>query len=309
MARVADCTSIGHSLLSCLVWPGIVALPLFFTLCGPWYQKFFPADWYDEQPVQPVLGAYGFADPKAIKPLGLILGILAVAVGQVFMIFFHAMRRASMLGETTRVQQKERTYNFFDGLRSHLSQPEGFVLIGGYLVGTWMFGWMPSSYYNFHGGINWLHVFAQLLLQDGLQFLMHYGEHKLSSFIYRHSHKPHHRFTNPRLFDAFDGSLTDTTLMIVVPFIIVARIVPANVWSYMTFGSIYANWLVLIHSEYVHPWDAVFRKIGFGTAADHHVHHHFFVFNYGHLFMYWDKLAGTYRDPKDYVERAFNKGV
>ena len=30
---------------------------------------------------------------------------------------------------------------------------------------------------------------------------------------------------------------------------------------------------------------------GFGTAADHHVHHKMFKYNYGHLFMYWDMLV------------------
>jgi len=244
-----------------------------------------------------VRGAYGLADPRTVKPLGLTLGILAVAVGQVFVIAYHALRRYKCLGVTTKVQSKDRPYDFQEGLVTHLSQPEGFVLIGGYLIGTWMLGWMPASYYSFAGGINWTHVVLQLLLQDAVQCGMHLAEHKVSSWLYRNSHKPHHRFTNPRLFDAFNGSLTDTFLMIVVPFFVVARVIPANVWSYMTFGSMYANWLVLIHSEYIHPWDSAFGMLGLGTAADHHVHHRLFVFNFGHLFMYWDKLAGTYKDP------------
>ena len=86
-----------------------------------------------------------------------------------------------------------------------------------------------------------------------------------------------------------------------------ARCVDANVWSYMAFGSLYANWLTLIHAEYKHPWDSAFRAIGFGTAADHHVHHKTFVSNYGHLFMYWDRVMGTYKDPANVAE--FNKGV
>jgi sterol desaturase/sphingolipid hydroxylase (fatty acid hydroxylase superfamily) len=70
-----------------------------------------------------------------------------------------------------------------------------------------------------------------------------------------------------------------------------------------------------------------------GTAADHHVHHKLFRFNYGHTFMwaefllyifltllksenklgriivrrYWDKLFGTYRDPASVCD--FNKDV
>jgi len=297
------------ALLSCLVWPGICALPLAFTFGGPSYRAAFPAAWYDEVPVTPDRGTYGVADPFKMKPLGLILGLLAVAVGHVFMIGYHALRRSGWLGSKTRVQPQAREYEFSEGLKTHLAQPEGFMLIGSYLIGTWMLGWMPSSYYSFAGGINWKHVAAQLLLQDALQFFMHWGEHKISKWVYRQSHKPHHRFTNPRLFDAFDGSLVDTSLMIIVPFIIVARVVPANVWSYMTFGSLYANWLVLIHSEYAHPWDSLFRTLGFGTAADHHVHHRMFVFNYGHLFMYWDKVLGTYKSPCALAGTHFNKDV
>jgi sterol desaturase/sphingolipid hydroxylase (fatty acid hydroxylase superfamily) len=290
---------LGAALACCLVWPCIVVLPLVLTLggdtCG--YQALFPRSWYDEEPVQPARGEYGVADPRAVKPLGLTLGIVAVALGQVFVLIYHWLRRNRFLGSLRPVQAKAREpYNFVQGMVSHLSQPEGFGLIGGYLVGTWMLGLMPASYYSFAGGIRWHYVLAQLLLQDCLQMLMHLGEHKIHPAIYKHSHKSHHRNTNPRLFDAFDGSMADTTLMIIVPFLVVARVVPANVWEYMTFGSLYANWLCLIHSEFVHPWDWVFRRLGLGTAWDHHVHHRLFVFNYGHLFSYWDRLAGTYRD-------------
>ena len=110
------------------------------------------------------------------------------------------------------------------------------------------------------------------------------------------SHKPHHRFTNPRLFDAFNGSATDTFLMILVPLFLTSRLVHCNVWSYMAFGSLYANWLTLIHAEYSHPWDPLFRKLGLGTAADHHVHHKLFKFNYGHTFMYVSCISRKFID-------------
>ena len=44
-----------------------------------------------------------------------------------------------------------------------------------------------------------------------------------------------------------------------------------------------------------------------GTAADHHVHHKTFVYNYGHIFMWWDRLIGTYKAPESV--RTFNKGI
>jgi len=77
----------------------------------------------------------------------------------------------------------------------------------------------------------------------------------------------------------------------------------------MAFGSTYACWLTLIHSEYSFPWDPAFRAMGLGTPADHHVHHKVFKYNYGHLFMWFDRMAGTYSDPKRYAPDIFREGV
>ena len=109
--------------------------------------------------------------------------------------------------------------------------------------------------------------------------------------------------------EPFDGSFTDTMCMIIVPLYMTANLVHCNVWTYMAFGSMYANWLTLIHSEYAFPWDGIFHLVGFGTPADHHVHHAFFKYNYGHLFMWPDMVAGTYKHPREYAPKAFNKHV
>lgn len=273
-----------------LVWPAIVALPVVLTH-HDLYRSVFPAEWYDLA-ANPAL----LASPS---PLGLSLGLLAVVVGQVAIILYHSLHVSGSFGPTTPVQRAgPPSYGktFFQAMVEHLSQPEGFVMLGSYLCLYWMLNLMPATYYSFEGGIDWVAVALQLLLQDVVQYLMHLGEHKVSAAVYRVSHKPHHRFTNPKLFDAFNGSPTDTLLMILLPLLVTSRVVHCNVWSYMAFGSLYANWLCLIHSEFEHPWDWLFRKVGFGTAADHHIHHKLFVKNYGHLFMYADWLFGTYKD-------------
>ena len=66
----------------------------------------------------------------------------------------------------------------------------------------------------------------------------------------------------------------------------------------MAFGASWSAWLCLIHSEVHNPWDGMFRRLGLGTAADHHVHHRTFIYNYGHTMMWWDRLAGTYKSPE-----------
>ena len=291
---------------SAVVWPLMSTLPLLLTAedLPTHYSKVFPSKWYTFDP-----------EIDSPKPLGLTLGIFAVFIGHVFLIpIFYLYSHGYLSGSGKKPQSIQtagaRKYFFSEGLQTHLSQPEGFVLLSLYLSFTWMLNLMPESYYSFEGHIQWSRVFSCLTIQDGLQYAMHRLEHSISPEFYKKSHKPHHRFTNPRVFDAFNGSVPDTVLMILIPLFATANIVrDCNVWTYMAFGSMYANWLVLIHSEYVFPWDGIFRKLGLGTPGDHHVHHKVFKYNYGHLFMWFDQVCGTYRDPQNYAPKLFQYGV
>mmetsp|Transcript_63776 Transcript_63776/g.74697 ORF Transcript_63776/g.74697 Transcript_63776/m.74697 type:complete len:357 (+) Transcript_63776:101-1171(+) len=275
-----------------LVWPGMLLVPI--LLSSPrssiQYNVIFPPEWYEDENTS-----------DRPSTLGLFLGILAVIVGQIGVLIYFFLHSHQILHNGIPIQVKGAPkYVWSDGLRTHLSQPEGFLVLGSYLSGTWMFRLMPSSFYSFSGEIDWVKLFCSLVLQDFVQYVMHRFEHCISVEFYRLSHKPHHLFTNPKLFDAFNGSLPDTIVMILIPLYITAWCIPCNVWTYMAFGSIYANWLTLIHSEYPLPWDKFFRKIGFGTSGDHHVHHKFFTFNFGHLFLWFDKVGGTYRSPEQF---------
>ncbi|EKX50464.1 sterol desaturase [Guillardia theta CCMP2712] len=258
------------------------------------------AAWNESAASSPSYSAYVYGDsswpdpgwPLTNRP-ALLTGIFAVACGQVVVILYHFFHLRSNCSRIQKAVMPESS--FLSDMMGHLAQPEGFVLLSLYLSGTWMFRLMPKSYYSAEGTVNPVHVFAQLVINDFFQTVMHLGEHKLSPWIYRMSHKPHHRFLNPKMFDAFNGSICDTIFMILLPLFLTAQIVHCNVWSYMAFGTIYASWLTLLHSEVSHPWDPLFRKIGFGTAGDHHVHHKCFIFNFGHLFMWWDMMFGTYK--------------
>ncbi|CAB9522095.1 kelch-like [Seminavis robusta] len=296
--------------LGMLVWPLIVSLPL--LLSSSWspisYQDLFPAEWYEYNPMNP---------SERPKPLGLFLGFVAVAIGNAFVIGFAYLYKFGYLSavrgqEPPLIQRRllANDYEFMEAVKAHLFQPEGFVLLGIYLASMWMFKLMPNSYYSFEGGIQWRETFLCLVLQDGFQFIMHRLEHALSPRLYQLSHKPHHRFINPKMFDAFNGSLADTILMILTPLYLTSNVMrTCNVWTYMAFGSTYSCWLTMLHSEYVLPWDGLFKRLGFGTPADHHVHHSIFKYNYGHLFMWFDIVAGTYRDPRDLAPKLFNPHV
>mmetsp|Transcript_16499 Transcript_16499/g.35728 ORF Transcript_16499/g.35728 Transcript_16499/m.35728 type:complete len:398 (+) Transcript_16499:176-1369(+) len=311
-----------------LVWPCMLFLPLLLTTTSHHYSTIFPRQWYTlngEKWLNAELEQGGiwnsntwinsitakWYDKPLRHPLGLTLGISAVAIGHVFLLIYFRMHQQQLLGKTTPIQSRGAVqYVYYDALKHHLAQPGGFLLLGLYLTITWVFDMLPSSYYSFEGGIQYGNVALCLICQDFVQFIMHKVEHVAHPKVYRISHKPHHKYTNPKLFDAFDGSVPDTAIMILAPLFVTAHVVrTCNVWTYMAFGSTYANWLTLIHSEVTFPWEGVFRKLGLGTAADHHVHHKFFKYNFGHLFMWFDMLVGSYRSPKEVWGKEFNVGV
>ena len=310
-----------------LVWPLMLFLPLLLNHTTTYhYSTIFPRSWYTLQGQNwlnksieeggiwewgtSTLYSSSYQSPLR-HPLGLSLGISAVAIGQFFLLIYFRLHQQQYLGNTTSIQSRGAVkYNYLAALQNHLSQPGGFVLLGLYLSITWIFNMLPSSYYSFEGGIQHTRVALCLVVQDFLQYIMHRVEHVAHPKMYKISHKPHHKFTNPKLYDAFDGSVPDTAIMILFPLFVTAHIVrDCNVWTYMAFGSSYANWLTLIHSEVTFPWEPMFRRFGLGTAADHHVHHKFFKYNFGHLFMWFDWIAGTYRNPKDVWGKQFNVGV
>lgn len=139
------------------------------------YTLIFPSNWYDNSPRD------FYRESVWPSPLGLSLGLFTVLVGQILMLIYFCARRAGAFGETRAIQKEgSRKYDLTEALGAHFCQPEGLVMMGGYLIGTWMFGLMPSSYYSFAGGINWKHVLVQLLIQDFVQYAMHLLEHKVA---------------------------------------------------------------------------------------------------------------------------------
>lgn len=310
--------------LGLAIWPLMLFLPLLLNHTSQYhYSTVFPRSWYTihgqnwlnksiEEGGIWEWGTTKYGGEQPLRhPLGLSLGISAVAIGHLFLLIYFRLHQQQILGKTTPIQSRGAVkYIYSEALKNHLSQPGGFVLLGLYLAITWVFDLLPHSYYSFAGGIQYTRVILCLICQDFVQFVMHKVEHVAHPKMYRISHKPHHKFTNPKLFDAFDGSVPDTAIMILFPLFVTAHVVrDCNVWTYMAFGSSYANWLTLIHSEVAFPWEPLFRYLGLGTAADHHVHHKFFKYNFGHLFMWFDWIAGSYRNPKEVWGKEFNFGV
>lgn len=232
---------------------------------------------------------------------GLLWGLFFAGVGQVCVLLYHYLRREmGVFKFGAELIQPERAPKYNDSFSyqvgKHFFQPASFALMGAYLIGSWKFSLMPDSYYVEIPGVDWLHVLLQLLCVDMFTVVNHMAEHALS-VLYIASHKPHHRFVSPTMFDAFDGSVTDTTLLILFPLFCTMRTLWfVNAWSYIAFGFVYSVHFMLIHSEWAHPFDSLASKFGIYVARDHHVHHAKFLYNYAHFFTFWDRALGTYRE-------------
>jgi len=233
---------------------------------------------------------------------GLFHGISRVLVSNMILMIYLYLGNELFVTPSTTIQKKKIKYTSYQvRVIKHFKNPEGFLILIIYFCIVWNFKLIPNSYFLYPEDINWSKVSLLLISQDFFQYLVHRLEHKLYLIhhnLYLWSHKKHHRVTNPKFEDAFDGSLLDTIIMILSPLHLSLHLVKGNCKTLSMFGSIYSCWLTLIHSEYSHPWDCLFQKIGWGTPADHHIHHRLLNYNFGHLFMYWDKLFGTYKDPK-----------
>jgi sterol desaturase/sphingolipid hydroxylase (fatty acid hydroxylase superfamily) len=215
-------------------------------------------------------------------------GLCSVLLGQILTIAYFL--------KCSNVINKQLVSNTLPQIKKHITQPEGLILLGSYLIVSWEFEWLPSSYYDSSMNIRWSDVFYQLLCQDGLQYIMHRIEHW--SVLYKYTHVYHHKHIHPTLYDAFDGSISDTLIMIIIPLIVTSRIINTNAYSYIMFGTLYSSLLTLIHSDHEFPWEPAFQIIGIGTSSDHQMHHLYFKSNYGHIFMYWDYILGTFRPSR-----------
>ena len=231
------------------------------------------------------------------SPVGLGLGLGCVALGQVVVLAYYFIRRNVLKSSSYIQYAPPPTTTLADDLYSHLTSPESFMLVFGYLTTVWMLNLLPASYYVMgSGSVSWGRVLLQLLVVDGFTYLMHRIEHAWP-WLYIRSHKKHHKWINPKLYNAFSACVNDTVTLILIPLYLTSRVCyDVDNLTFAAFGTVYASHFTLIHCEFNHPWDPLFKLLGVGTAEDHNVHHAMFNYNYGHFFMYYDFLFGTYRD-------------
>ena len=168
---------------------------------------------------------------------GLLLGIGAVSLGQITVLIYHYICQiVEKFDNSILIQQNKVITNFKQNIISHFKSTEIFLLLF-YLIFTWMFKLIPSTYYKMDNvSTNWLHVLQQLILIDFLMYVNHITEH----YYYYPLHKTHHIWTNPVIFNSFNTSIIDVIILIICPLYVTTNLIHANTWTYMTFGTIYS---------------------------------------------------------------------
>ncbi|EPE07234.1 c-5 sterol desaturase [Ophiostoma piceae UAMH 11346] len=129
-----------------------------------------------------------------------------------------------------------------------------------------------------------------LFFTDMFVYFIHRGLHHPR--IYKHLHKPHHKWIMPTPFASYAFHPVDGWMQS-LPYHFFPMFFPLQKWAYL-FLFVFINfWTIMIHDgEYVSNNPVV------NGAACHSIHHLAFNYNYGQYFTLWDRLGGSYREPE-----------
>ena len=114
-----------------------------------------------------------------------------------------------------------------------------------------------------------------------------------NKFLYKHIHMPHHKYSRPETltpwasvaFHPIDGMLQ------ACPYILCLPIVPTHYFTH-TFMIFFTE----IWATYIH--DTMDWNIGPIMGSKYHtVHHTHYIYNYGQIFTFCDRIWGTLREP------------
>eukprot|EP00747_Dinoflagellata_sp_TGD_P090725 gnl/TRDRNA2_/TRDRNA2_164802_c1_seq2.p1 gnl/TRDRNA2_/TRDRNA2_164802_c1~~gnl/TRDRNA2_/TRDRNA2_164802_c1_seq2.p1 ORF type:complete len:300 (+),score=50.24 gnl/TRDRNA2_/TRDRNA2_164802_c1_seq2:73-972(+) len=185
-----------------------------------------------------------------------------------------------------------------------ISRPEGISAVVGYMMIILVTGpilgivdMVPTAVKDLTPVLKPLVVAAYFLVFDLSMWMIHYCQHNIPK-LYYYTHSVHHTIHSPTIILALTGYLPDTCLLIIAPLHFTLCVVPkGNFFSIFVFAALSLWHLHMIHSEFEHGWDQMFRRLGLVNSMDHHVHHLRPKRNLAHFFVFYDKMFGTYVDP------------
>ncbi|KAF1319343.1 C-5 sterol desaturase, partial [Globisporangium splendens] len=128
-----------------------------------------------------------------------------------------------------------------------------------------------------------------LVFTDMLIYWFHRWLHH--PLVYAKIHKPHHKWiiTTPFASHAFhpvDGFIQG------LPYHLFPLVLPIHRVVFLVMFTCVNYWTISIHDG-LH----VSKNSWLNGAAHHTVHHTDFVYNYGQYFTFWDRVAGSYKEP------------
>lgn len=156
-----------------------------------------------------------------------------------------------------------------------------------------------GSAWNLGGWYTYLQFPFFVAFTDFFIYWIHRGLHH--SLVYKHLHKPHHKWIMPtpfasHAFHPLDGYAQS------LPYHIFPFLFPLQKFAYIALFTFIQIWTVMIHDgEYVANSPII------NGAACHTMHHLYFNYNYGQFTTLWDRLGGSYRQPNDELFRRDTK--
>lgn len=140
-------------------------------------------------------------------------------------------------------------------------------------------------------------VLAELAVSETLIYWIHRGLHQ--RFFYRTLHKSHHQFRVPTPLASLAFNPLDSFAQ-AAPHHLCAFLFPLNGWVYHGYVAMVMVWAVLIHDRICFVPFGIVNHTGCHTA-----HHWYNKFNFGQFFTFWDRLCGTYKDPRELPAQFF----
>ncbi|KLT38306.1 C-5 sterol desaturase, partial [Cutaneotrichosporon oleaginosum] len=153
-----------------------------------------------------------------------------------------------------------------------------------------------SKLYNRVGEYGWAYfAFSAvwfLVFTDFLIYWIHRLEHH--KLVYKHVHKPHHKWIVPTPYAALAFHPLDGYLQS-LPYHIFVYLFPMHRLLYLGMFGFVQFWTILIHDGDMISGHLLERFIN--SPAHHTLHHLYFTCNYGQYFTWADKTFDSHRDP------------
>lgn len=140
------------------------------------------------------------------------------------------------------------------------------------------------------GWYNWAQFPIFIVFTDFCIYWIHRWLHH--PFVYKHLHKPHHKWIMPtpfasHAFHPLDGFAQS------FPYHIFPFLFPLQKLAYVGLFVFVNFWTILIHDGEYMANNPILNG-----AACHGLHHLAFNYNYGQYTTIWDRLGGSYRQPE-----------